>query len=311
MRDFFLRKVKNSSNQVFKNPNLELKKQVQDFKFESNQFESAVPGICSDKTKWKITERNKTEVRCEYGKNILYFPVKLVDDQHTIKATEQLGKLFNANEHFTPCFGPISKINKLEYEWTLDVVKMNHPNRDTTTKKTKVKKQTNQGGVYRYTLNWPIDIEDYESINLDCRLDSDDFEVSFNKEGDFVYEGYEDLRTYENKEISPAFLMKKLESLITRLPIIGHSRGKYYSRDLTFELGFNESKNPNDYDVFSISVDIFDTTARPKILEECNSDHLIQAIYKKMSPSLEALLTAKEETKILNTSSGMDGRGQW
>jgi hypothetical protein len=225
---------------IYKNPNEDLKKAIQNFKSDETTVEMDWPPQI-----WKIDAYEGDEVKCSYKKNVKYFPIEEVkealEEQHLSKLNEQ----FPPEKYFKECFGVITSTYSDKDSYTLHRLDL-------------VAGAGLLGGKIdnATSVNWYGNQDTFEiwsqedEIKFEARVEGGStMNLYFNTDGDFVNRDYnENLDEFKNKDIHPSIALEHFKKMLF-LKIKGrlqHHNGKFYTNKFCYiPFCYKEEDDPN------------------------------------------------------------------
>lgn len=231
---------RSDSYTIYKNPNEDLKKAIQNFKSDQTHVEMDWPPVI-----WKIDSYEGDEVKCSHKKNVKYFSVDEVKEALEEQHLSELNKAFPPEKYFKECFGVITSLWSDKDYYTLKRIDL-------------VASSGLLGGEVNNatSVNWygnhdEFDIQcDEDEIKFEARVEGGStMNLYFNTDGDFVNRDYnEDLNQFKNKDIHPNLALEHFKKLLM-LKIKGrlqYCNGRYYTNKFCYvPFCFKEEDDPN------------------------------------------------------------------
>lgn len=212
--------AKDEGYSVYKNPDAELREKIKNFKPDQTKVKMGWP----EKT-WDIIEWEDKEVKCQSGRNTSYFKVKEVKEALAEQAEIKRNEKFPAYKHFKDAFGIISRLNKSEYSWNMEIIDL--------VGNIKIMGNFNPMNVehYNHSYSGELKLGSTPSSDLSLKLSKgcNMMCLYFNENGDYMNRDYnENLNTFKCEEMSMKVLLDEFKKRIVKLGEIGYSRGNYY-----------------------------------------------------------------------------------
>lgn len=251
MKKYVIRKQGEGSDTytIFNNPNTELKKQISNFKCDTNTVEMGWPS-----RKWTILEKDGDEYKCQSDRDISYFKVSDVEKNRIEYIEEQRNSKFLAFEHFKSCFGIIT-----EYTPNYNLSILDLTDGMSMGRIVGMNTNINTMSVEAYFTQYEYEINKYQELSLKCGVHGQNMCLYFTPYGDFINRDYNiNLENYSQDTISPTVILNELKTLIYNEvgeKTLEYSKGIYYTSTHCYVIYTSEKNNEFGIEVIPVRHD--------------------------------------------------------
>jgi len=272
---------KDKGYSVYKNPNVELREKIKNFKPDQTKVTMG----WSSKT-WDIIEWEDKEVKCQSGRNTNYFKIEEVKKALVDQEALERNLAFPAYKHFKDAFGIISRLRKSDYGWDMEILDL--------TDNIKIGGNFNPTSVEHYKFTYSGELNFGDDFSLELRKSCNNMCLYFNSDGDYMNRDYnEDLSTFKCQEMSLKTLLDEFKKRIINLGEIGCFRGAYYIGQKKYKLFVNRE----DHEIFNkIEFGLYgdDVKSKPKKMEFKSGEEVWLEIQKLIPEDVYEIYSLKE-----------------